>query len=395
VAGTTPNNQGRLVVPTSLINRIAVGKVSKETLNKALDAAGIDAKGTKKITIELDKADDVKGYSIEIPSTFISSNHANRQFEIRSPIGTMTLSSQMFTEGAFNENDNIVLSMTLADRDAAGKGKQSEIGARPVLELIATLNGKVIPWRNADAPVQVTINYTPVAEEMNNTDHLVVWYLDPSGSIAPVPNAKFNKATGEMIFKTIHFSYYAIAYVNKSFDDLNDYAWAKKQIELLASKGIIQGTTEIAFAPQEDITRADFILLLVRALELTAQADSNFDDVKSDDYYYEAVSIAKKLGITNGIDGSHFNPNASITRQDMIVMLNRAMAAAKRDAAKGTKSDLTVFQDSNDISSYAIDSVSSLVKSHIIEGNNGKIHPFDHTTRAETSVVLYRLLIQE
>jgi hypothetical protein len=198
-----------------------------------------------------------------------------------------------------------------------------------------------------------------------------------------------------MIFKTIHFSYYAIAYVNKSFDDLNDYAWAKKQVELLASKGIIQGTTEAAFAPQEDITRADFILLLVRALELTAQADSNFDDVKSDDYYYEAVSIAKKLGITNGIDGSHFNPNASITRQDMIVMLNRAMAAAKRDSAKGTKSDLNVFQDSNDISPYAIDSVSSLVKSRIIEGNNGKIHPFDHTTRAETAVVLYRLLMQE
>jgi sucrose-6-phosphate hydrolase SacC (GH32 family) len=395
-AVTTPNNQGRLVVPTSVINKIAVGKVSKETLNKALEAAGIDAKGTKKITIELDKADDVKGYSIEIPSTFLSSDHANRQqFEIRNPIGTMTLSSQMFTKAGFNENDNIVLSMTLADRDAAGKGKQSEIGARPVLELIATLNGKVIPWRNADAPVQVTVNYKPVAEEMNHTDHLVVWYLDPSGGIAPVPNAKFNKATGEMIFKTIHFSYYAIAYVNKSFDDLNDYAWAKKQVELLASKGIIQGTTEAAFAPQEDITRADFILLLVRALELTAQADSNFDDVKSDDYYYEAVSIAKKLGITNGIDGSHFNPNASITRQDMIVMLNRAMAAAKRDSAKGTKSDLNVFQDSNDISPYAIDSVSSLVKSRIIEGNNGKIHPFDHTTRAETAVVLYRLLMQE
>jgi hypothetical protein len=159
-AVTTPNNQGRLVVPTSVINKIAVGKVSKETLNKALEAAGIDAKGTKKITIELDKADDVKGYSIEIPSTFLSSDHANRQqFEIRNPIGTMTLSSQMFTKAGFNENDNIVLSMTLADRDAAGKGKQSEIGARPVLELIATLNGKVIPWRNADAPVQVTVNY--------------------------------------------------------------------------------------------------------------------------------------------------------------------------------------------------------------------------------------------
>ena len=55
-----------------MINKIAVGKASKETLNKALDAAKIDAKGIKKITIELEKADDVKGYSIEIPSTFLS-----------------------------------------------------------------------------------------------------------------------------------------------------------------------------------------------------------------------------------------------------------------------------------------------------------------------------------
>ena len=101
-ADTTPNNQNRLIVPISVIDQIAVGKASKEVLNKALDAAKTDAKGIKKITIELEKADDVKGYSIEIPSTFLSSDHANRQFEIRSPIGTMTLSSQMFTEGAFN-----------------------------------------------------------------------------------------------------------------------------------------------------------------------------------------------------------------------------------------------------------------------------------------------------
>ncbi|NRF93797.1 S-layer homology domain-containing protein [Paenibacillus frigoriresistens] len=164
---------------------------------------------------------------------------------------------------------------------------------------------------------------------------------------------------------------------------------------MLASKGIIQGTTDTTFAPQKDITRADFILLLVRALELTSQTYSSFDDVKSDDYYYEAVSIAKQLGIVNGIDGSHFAPNASITRQDMMVMLNRAMTVAKRDVFKGTNSNLNVFQDSNDIASYAVESISSLVESHVIEGSDGKIHPIDHTTRAEIAVVLYRLLNQE
>ncbi|NRF93796.1 GH32 C-terminal domain-containing protein [Paenibacillus frigoriresistens] len=202
----TPSNQDGLVIPTSVTNNIAGGKVSKDNLDKALDNVKPDAKGIKKIVLELNKAEDVKGYSIEMPSAFLSGNYSNQQFEIRTPIGTMTVSSQMFTKGEFGEHDNIVLSISRADYQEWANSYQSEIGTRPVIELTATLNGKVIPWRNANAPVQVAINYTPAAEEMNNSDHLVIWYLDPSGSVVSVPNAKFDKSTFILASMRLHMS---------------------------------------------------------------------------------------------------------------------------------------------------------------------------------------------
>jgi len=78
----------------------------------------------------------------------------------------------------------------------------------------------------------------------------------------------------------------------------------------LASKGVINGTSDTTFTPQADITRADFMILLVKALGLTAEVTSNFDDVSEKDYYYEYVGIAKELGITTGVGNNKFNPKA-------------------------------------------------------------------------------------
>lgn len=177
----------------------------------------------------------------------------------------------------------------------------------------------------------------------------------------------------------------------KTFTDLAGYEWAKTQIEALAALGVIKGTSESTFSPGKNITRADFICLLVRALKLSAEVDSNFKDVAQADYYYKEVGIAKKLGIALGSGDNQFNPRENISRQDMMVMVLRAMKIAGKKLAEPT-SDLSKFSDSQEVAPYAVEPVAQLVKEGIIQGSNGKVNPKGTATRAETAVIMHRIL---
>lgn len=182
----------------------------------------------------------------------------------------------------------------------------------------------------------------------------------------------------------------------KTFSDVGEnYSWAKDEIEFLAGKGIINGTENNKFEPGRNITRAEFITLLVKALDLKAEVDGNFKDVSENAYYYEPVGIAKKLGITTGIGNDLFNPNAEITRQDMMVICVNALKISKNYEPRGTDSDLDNFIDRDQISSYAVEPVASLVKEGIISGYGNAVNPKGNATRAETAVIMYKIYMFE
>jgi len=183
--------------------------------------------------------------------------------------------------------------------------------------------------------------------------------------------------------------------IKKAFEDIEDYPWAKEAIETLATLGIIKGTSETTFEPGKNITRAEFITLLVRAfnLENMGEIDSNFDDVEQHMYYYGPIGIAKKLGIVKGVGNNKFKPDAHITREDMMVMVARALELTKKVTITGTFNDISRFNDASQVSDYAIESVATLVREGIIIGNpDNTINPKSYATRAETAVMLYRIL---
>jgi hypothetical protein len=177
----------------------------------------------------------------------------------------------------------------------------------------------------------------------------------------------------------------------KTFTDLEGYQWAKMQIEALAEKGIIKGTSETTFSPGLNITRADFICLLVRALDFDAEADSDFSDVSTSDYFYKEVCIAKKLGVVEGVGDNRLMPRENISRQDMMVCVSRAMKIAGMKLDESA-SDLSMFSDAGEVAKYASIPAAQLVKEEIILGSNGMINPKGTATRAETAVIIYRIL---
>ncbi|WP_229753248.1 S-layer homology domain-containing protein [Paenibacillus segetis] len=176
------------------------------------------------------------------------------------------------------------------------------------------------------------------------------------------------------------------------FSDVgSQYSWAKDAIEQLTAQGIIQGTSKTTFDPGQKVTRGDFILGLVTALGLKADSTANFEDVDRNSDYYEAIGIAKQLGITSGIDGKKFNPQGEISRQDMMVLIANALQKAGKISEPGTASELNKFKDGSKVADYAVKAVATHIKEGIVLGDGNYIHPKGMATRAEMAVMIFRI----
>lgn len=174
-------------------------------------------------------------------------------------------------------------------------------------------------------------------------------------------------------------------------DVTSSYSWATPSIDYLFEKGVVTGTGSSNYSPAQNMIRGDFMLMLYRALDLSASSKSNFSDVPAGSYYYTAIATAKALGIAKGYDDL-FMPGASITREDAMVLVARALKADGRTLSAGSIYDLSNFKDKGSVSDYAVSSVASLVKAGIITGSNSYLNPKSYVTRAEMAVILYRVL---
>ena len=176
------------------------------------------------------------------------------------------------------------------------------------------------------------------------------------------------------------------------FKDVDkSYSWAASQIDYLLEEGVVNGTGNNNYSPAQNVTRGDFMLMLYRALELTATDRGNFSDVPKDSYYYKAISVAKSLGIAKGYKDK-FMPAAGITREDAMVLVDRALIIEGKKLSAGKDSDLYTFKDRKSVSDYAVTSVATLVKAGIIQGSNSYLNPKSMISRAEMAVILYKVL---
>ena len=175
-----------------------------------------------------------------------------------------------------------------------------------------------------------------------------------------------------------------------SFVDLEDVSWAKNAILSLASKGIVSGKKDFMFCPSDNITRAEFVKILVGVLELDiVEKDISFTDVTADDWSHKYIATAVENGIVNGVTDTLFGKDEAITRQDMVTMTVRALV---KKGVVLPKSELT-FADEQEIASYAKESVSAAASLGIVNGvGDNRFAPVNYTTRAEASKLLYEVM---
>lgn len=159
--------------------------------------------------------------------------------------------------------------------------------------------------------------------------------------------------------------------------------WAHDFIDEATKKGFIEGYAG-KINPKSNVTRAEFTKLMVSVLGLDIKMDrvSNFTDVKPGDWFYPYVNTAYNEKIVQGFDGK-FLPNDNITREEMAVMIVRALNLKHAGSTDSLK-------DNHKISPWAKLAVGTLVSSKLMEGYDNKFNPRDLSTREMAIVVAMR-----
>ena len=174
------------------------------------------------------------------------------------------------------------------------------------------------------------------------------------------------------------------------FNDISSCPWAQEAIIELARMEAINGKNEKTFAPNDNITRGEFVKIIVNTFKLNdSTATVSFADVNTNHWYYSAVASANKLGLVKGIDENNFGASENISREDMTVIASRLIELLNIKKAENK----VEFSDKNDIADYATEAVDTLSGLGIINGmGDGTFSPKTNVTRAQGAKVVYELL---
>ncbi|WP_051302835.1 choice-of-anchor I family protein [Salibacterium aidingense] len=224
---------------------------------------------------------------------------------------------------------------------------------------------------------------------------------DIAGDVAPEGLtfiSASDSSTGEALLAATHEMSGTIAVYELSgktgengsvFQDIDKDYWAYPHIKELQENGIVTGRTDGTFAPSEEVTRAQFAVMLSRALDLEQDSDRDgvFEDVP--EWAADEVKAVYEAGIATGKTNGRFVPQDSITREQMAAMLVRAYEYQTGETAEAAEIS---YNDRDSISSYAHDSVEKAAGLEWMTGTgDGMFQPKEASTRAQAAKVISML----
>jgi len=280
---------------------------------------------------------------------------------------------------------------------AAATGGNMSVVASPVdFEVQASYGDKQVEVSQFNNYVEREIAIPDGVDPAKITTGVVA---DGNGNLVHVPT-KITQQDGKY-YAQIHSltnSTYAVVWHPQTFADVEQH-WAKREVNDLASRLIVQGATDDTFAPEQTITRAEFTAILLRALGLhsdKAGTQVGFSDVSAGDWFRQSVTAAASYGLINGYEDGTFQPNASITRAEAMVMIARASGLAQLPPAAAAEQAALLgnFSDSASVGGWARGAAASAIKLGIVQGADGKLMPAQAITRAQTAVMVRRLLVE-
>ena len=176
------------------------------------------------------------------------------------------------------------------------------------------------------------------------------------------------------------------------YTDVNASDWYYEAVQFLASKGITQGVSSTSFDPDGKVTRAQFIVMLCRAYNIEERTGDNFSDA-GNTWYTGALAAAKQLGISQGIGDDKFAPDDEITREEMVVMLYNYLSLTEPAPDAMLTDSSAAYSDEDLISPWAREGVLYATTQQWVNGKEGNtFDPLGTATRAELAQLFYNLL---
>lgn len=305
---------------------------------------------------------------------------------------------------AGNAGSNGQLSMkvnVITGEDAKGYSGDASAGlfriGNSIYEFSAELktNEETKEIKTFNKDITITIKLSP-ADLMNiDINKLGVYYYNETSKSWEYVGGVYDPQSGTISFRTGHFSKYAVMRAENTFSDIAKH-WAKPEVELMAARHIIEAAAGSEFGPDEKITRAEVVKMLVNMLRFDLKQNAaleypksaSFKDVGADDPYYPYIETALKHGIIKmSADGS-FNPKDTITREQLITMIVRALGIKDSLGLSGVP-----YGDKDSIPQWAAESIAAAYDRGYIQSIDGKNFGVGlSATRAQAAVIIKRVM---
>lgn len=365
----------------------------EELLSDARDKKKVEGTGVVKVDVLLD--DDIEEVTLDLPGDFFGemADEGNLGLEFNNSIATLHFDSKAVEtiSESYDEGELSVI-VQRVDKEGLEEEIKEKVGDRPLYDFTVLVNGIEVSDFGGGV-VTVTVPYT--LKEGENKNSIVVYHITDGGEFVKV-EGRYVDELESVVFTTTHFSMFTLGLNEVTFIDVSDTQWFYDCVSYISARNMPAGVVDNAFRPYDDITRAEFLVMVMDAFNIRPDSTIvvNFKDA-GNDYYTPYLAVARKMGIAKGVGDDTFRPNDRILRQDMLLLIFRVLYEVDRLPKTEIGVKASTFADYNEISDYALSTVEYFVERGIIRGSGNRIMPKSNLERAEAAQVLYNLLTSE
>lgn len=279
---------------------------------------------------------------------------------------------------------------------AEGLNQNLEIVVKPVNFEVEAANGNhIVSISQFDSYVERTI---PLPDGVDTKKVITGVVLEDNGNIAHVPTKVIVK-DGRLfaVIKSLTNSTYTVVRSEHTYTDIIGH-WSQADVSDMSSRLIVQGISDALFVPDRPVTRAEFAAIIVRALGMHEAKVGNagsFRDVANDAWYAAPIGTSVSYGLMDGYENGLFEPDRTITRAEAMVVLARAMNITKLNTVGMSAAEgrfVNHFIDDEEVPEWAREAASALIQTGIVQGSGDKLQPASSLTRGETAALARRLL---
>ncbi|WP_338552082.1 S-layer homology domain-containing protein [Paenibacillus sp. KS-LC4] len=277
--------------------------------------------------------------------------------------------------------------------DESGGGKVTFVVPQLDFSVRAIYLNEIIHLNEFDAYVERDIAIPAAVDASKITTGVVI---EADGTLRHVPT-KIGSRNGISYAKvsSLTNSVYSLIWHPLTFKDVEGH-WAKQAVNDLGSRLVVKGDANGMFNPNQEVTRAEFAAILIRALGLQRNVQgTSFVDVDPDSWFAGDLGTASHYRLISGFGDGTMRPNDKMTREQAMTLLARAMILTelKEKASPAAGQALEAFTDSSAVSSWAKEGMIDSLSFGLVTGRPGnELDPGAFITRAEVAVLVQKLL---